>query len=82
MAHDGTYVPVDQGTPKLLVEDLALLKQLAEAGELKPVIDKRYRLEQMAETHEYVDKGHKRGNVVVSVGDAPAHLDALLRPGA
>lgn len=72
LAPDGAYVSVDEGRPKLRTEDLLLLRQLAERGELKPVIDRRYTLEQTAEAHRYVETGHKRGNVIVTV--TPAHI--------
>ncbi len=49
------------------VKDLDLVKRLVESGAIKPVVDRRYRLEQLAEAHRYVEKGHKRGSVVVTV---------------
>jgi NADPH:quinone reductase-like Zn-dependent oxidoreductase len=67
LAPGGACVSVDDGTPKLRREDLVLLGELATKGEIRPVIDRTYALDEIVDAHNYVDNGHKRGNVVITV---------------
>lgn len=63
----GTYTSVDDGRPRLRADDLRAVARLAGRGALRPVIDRTYPLTDIVGAHRYVDAGHKRGNVVVSV---------------
>jgi NADPH:quinone reductase-like Zn-dependent oxidoreductase len=67
LAPGGACVSVDDGTPKLRREDLVLLGELVAKGEIAPVIDRTYALDDIVDAHRYVDNGHKRGNVVITV---------------
>ena len=68
LAMGGRYVSIDDGSLMLDSDRLALIRELVEAGHIKPVIDRTYTLEQIVEAHRYVGKGHKKGGVAITVG--------------
>jgi alcohol dehydrogenase len=67
LTSQGKYISVDDGTPSTNKEDFLMLKELAEQGKLKPIIDRCFPLEEIVQAHTYVEQGHKKGNVVISV---------------
>lgn len=67
LAPGGVYVSVDEAMPRFTQPDLDELARLCEEGSLRPVIDRVYPLAQIAEGHAYVDQGHKRGNVILTM---------------
>ncbi len=64
---NGKYLSVIANPGKITADDLARLNGLVEAGELKPVMDREYAMEDIREAHVYVDSGRKKGNVAIRI---------------
>jgi len=67
LKENGVYASSHSKIPEQKPKDLIFIKELIEKNKLKPVIDKTYPIEQIVEAHRYVDKGHKKGHVVITV---------------
>lgn len=67
LATDGIYLSIDDGALQLDSRRLAAVAERVEAGQIKPVVDKCYRFERLAEAHRYVEQGHKQGGVAVTI---------------
>jgi NADPH:quinone reductase-like Zn-dependent oxidoreductase len=67
LSSNGKYVSIDNGDLKLYSHRLDKIKEYVESGQIKPVMDKIYLLDEIVEAHRYVEKGHKNGGVAITV---------------
>jgi NADPH:quinone reductase-like Zn-dependent oxidoreductase len=68
LASNGTYITMARLSTKESMDNLIFIKELIESGQINAVIDRCYPLESMVDAHRYIDAGHKKGNVIISVG--------------
>lgn len=66
----GVYLAVERGRPVVTAADLTFLAELAESAELAPVIDRTYPMTQIVDAHRYVEAGHMKGNVILTIAGA------------
>jgi len=67
LTRNGKYISIDDGDLLLQSDQLNKITELIESGIIKPVTDRIYNFEQIIEAHKYVETGHKRGNVAITV---------------
>jgi len=68
LTKEGKYSSIDDSALLLSAKRLDLITKLMEEGHIKPILDKTFPLEEMVEAHRYVEQGHKRGGVAITVG--------------
>ena len=69
LVRNGKYLSVDDASLKLDSKRLNKIKEYIEAGYIKPIIDKCFTLDEIVEAHRYVEKGHKRGGVAITISN-------------
>jgi NADPH:quinone reductase-like Zn-dependent oxidoreductase len=67
LSSNGKYASIDDSDLKLYSQRLNKIKDYVESGHIKPVLDKIYQLDEIVEAHRYVEKGHKKGGVAITV---------------
>ncbi len=67
LTQNGKYISIDDEALQLSSERLNKITKLVESGKIKPVTDRIYNFDQIVEAHKYVEQGHKRGNVAITV---------------
>lgn len=67
LSKNGKYISIDDGALICSSDRLSRIKELVESDKIKPINDRCYHFDQIVEAHQYVEQGHKRGNVAITV---------------
>ena len=70
LTQNGKYISIDDEALQLSSERLNKITKLVETGKVKPVTDRVYNFDQIVEAHRYVQLGHKKGNVAITVNQS------------